>query len=145
MAQKFSTGLRAGMMNASGAYAQLNGGILRIFGGAVPADADAAETGTLLAEYTDNGGGGGLNFTSPTTPTMVKAPAQVWKENSVNATGNATYFRFVAAGDTAAASTTEARVQGSAGLAGSDLVLNAVLFTSGEARTLNYFSITLPT
>lgn len=45
---KFSSGLRTGMAYATGAREALTGGTLRIFGGAVPTDADAAETGTLL-------------------------------------------------------------------------------------------------
>ena len=142
---KFSTGLRTGMVYATGAREALQGGALKIFSGAVPADADAAETGTLLAEFTDNGGGGGLNFEVPTAPVLTKAAAQVWKDNSVNATGNASYFRFVATGDTGGASTTAARIQGTAGLAGSDLVLGNIVFTAAEARTLNYFSVALPT
>ena len=72
----FSTGLRTGMLDNTGARTALALGFLRIFSGAVPASADDAETGTLLSELSNNGtvtgltsADGGKTWTGTFTPT----------------------------------------------------------------------------
>lgn len=143
---KFSTGLRTGMTDSTGARTALNNGFLKIYGGAVPADADAAVTGTLLATLSDNGGGGGLTFISPVVAaTLTKTAAQVWKTNSITATGTATYWRFVAAADDGTLSTTAPRIQGTVGTVGADMEMSNTLFTAGQPWTLNSFAALLPT
>lgn len=141
----FSTGLRTGMLDNTGARTALALGTLRIFSGAVPASADAAETGTLLAELTNNGTATGLTFDPAVAGILSKTAAEVWKDNSNNATGTASYFRFVAVGDTGLLSTTQCRIQGLCGVVASDMIMANTTLTSGNPFTLNYFSVALPT
>lgn len=142
---KFSTGLRNAVLDATGVRSALALGKLKVFSGAVPADADAAETGTLLATYTLNGAGTGLHFDAPVAGVLPKAAAEVWNTTAAAASGNGSYFRFVSATDTAAASATEARVQGTVGTVGTDMVLASTAFVAGQPYTMKYMSIGLPT
>lgn len=142
---KFSTGLRTKALNDTPVRTQLAGGSLRILSGTPPATADAAETGTLLAVLSVAGGGTGLTFDTAVDGVLSKAAAEVWMDSSVNANGTGGYWRYVAAGDTAAASSTQSRVQGTIGLAGTDMVVTNNTFTAGTSWTLDYFVLALPT
>lgn len=143
---KFSTGLRNGMLDSTGFLEALDGGVLKIFSATTPpATADDAETGTLLMVLTAGGGATGLTFELPVDGILTKTASEVWMTDAVIASGSCAYFRFVAPGDTGAASTTAPRVQGSIGLLGSDMNLTSTAVTEGEPWTLNYFSVGLPT
>ncbi|AVS68129.1 hypothetical protein C8245_22900 [Paracidovorax avenae] len=142
---KFSTGLRNGMLESTGFKEALQGAVLKIYGGAVPADADAAVAGTLLATLTDNGGSGGLNFGTAAGGILSKDTAQVWKTNSIPTTGSATYFRLAPASDDGSASTTTPRLQGTIAALNADMNVSNTLFTAGQPWTLNYFAVALPT
>lgn len=145
MAIKASTGLRNALMVTGSLKDTLDGGKIRIFGGTAPATADEAESGTLLVELTLNSEGTGLSFESTATNgTLVKDPAEVWSGTNVG-TGTATYYRFVAAGDTGAASGTDARVQGTVGISGADMNLSNINLVSGAPQLLDFYSLTLPT
>ncbi len=146
MAAKFSTGLRNGMLNATGAKTALDAGFLKIYAGTVPADADAALGGaTLLCTVSNNSTGTGVTFETPTNAVLPKKVSETW--SGVNAaTDNGAFFRFVAAADDGSASTSAPRVQGTISASGTgDLNLPTVVFTSTETFTLNYFNIDLPT
>ena len=54
MALKASTGLRNKLMDTGSLKSILAGGLIKVYGGAVPADADAAATGTLLCIISNN-------------------------------------------------------------------------------------------
>lgn len=143
---KFSTGLRTGMLNATGAKAALNSGFLKIYSGTVPADADAALGGaTLLCTVSNASTGTGVTFDAPAAGVLSKAAAETW--SGVNAaTGTGTFFRFVAAADDGTLSTSAPRVQGTISAAGTgDMNLATATFTSAATFTLNYFSVDLPT
>lgn len=146
MAFKFSTGLRNGMLGASGFKALMDGFRIRIYAGTAPATADAELGGaTLLCELTVNGDGiTNLNFGSPAAAIISKAAGEVWSGTAVS-TGGATFFRAVKTTDTEAASTTDLRIQGTVGELGADMNLSDATFTSGTPFTLNYFSVALPT
>lgn len=145
MAIKASTGLRNAVMATGSVKETLDGGKIRIFAGAAPATADDAETGTLLCELSVNSTGTGLTFDgTPSNGTLVKNPAEVWSGVNV-ASGTATYYRFVAAGDTGAASSTQARIQGTVGLSGADMNLSSIVLTAGAPQLLDFYSLTLPT
>lgn len=143
---KFSTGLRDSMMAGQSFKGTMDGGVLHIFGGTAPASADDSEgAAPLLVTLTVNGSGGGLNFdTTASNGALSKAPGELWK-GEVAATGNATWFRFVASGDTGASSTTEARVQGTIGAAAADMLIANPQMTELEEFALNYFTVVLPT
>lgn len=144
MTLKVSTGARNKLLDTGSLKTTFNLGKIRIFSGAVPATADAAETGTLLCVISNAGTATGLTLGTAASGSIPKTPAEVW--NGVNvASGTATYFRYVAAGDTAALSTTEARLQGAIATAGTDLNLSSINLTTGATQSIDAASITLPT
>jgi hypothetical protein len=142
---KFSTGLRNSMLESSAFKTLFANCKLRVYSGAVPADADAAVTGTLLAELSAGGTGTGLNFDVASGGAIPKEPSEVWMTSAAAASGTPSYFRLVQNADAGAASTTLPRVQGTAGGAGADLVMTNPALTAGQPWTLNYFSVGLPT
>lgn len=143
MTLKASTGLRNAVLSGSSLKSALALGKIMIYGGAVPADADAAVTGTLLTTITVNSTATGLSMGTAASGTLPKA-VEVW--SGVNAaTGTATYFRFVAVGDTGVLSTTQARLQGTCGTAGADLNMSSVNLTAAATQTIDAANITLPT
>ena len=143
---KFSTGLRNGMLSGLNLKAALNGGSLLLFSGPVPATADAAETGTVLMSLTVGGNGTtGLSFGTAENGVISKSETEVWATSAVDTSGTISYFRFVSSTDSGGDSTTEARIQGTAGIVGTDLVLTSTEVTAGQPWTLNYFNVALPT
>ena len=144
---KFSTGLRNGMLTATGFLEALDGGVLKVYSAVTPpATADDAVTGTRLMTLTAGGDGvTGLTFEPPVDGILVKSASEVWMTAAVTASGSCKYFRFVTPVDTGAASTTAPRVQGSVGLMNSDMNLTSTAVTADEPWTLNYFSVGLPT
>lgn len=146
MALKLSTGLRNGMLDSANFKTQMDGGLIKVYDGAVPATADAAIAGgnTLLCTFSLNSTGAGINFdTTATGDTIAKAPAEVWAGDPV-VTGTGTFYRHVAVGDTAALSTTEPRIQGELG-AGNEMLLATNVFTIGVNRALDFYTFTMPT
>lgn len=143
---KFSTGLRNAMLGSQSFRDALNGGQLRIYSGSAPSDADASiGAATLLVTLTVDGGGGGLNFAANAESGAIgKNATEVWR-GTVATGGNATWFRFVAAGDTGNASDTALRIQGTIGAAGTDMLVANPALTQGEDFILNYFAVALPT
>lgn len=143
---KFSTALRTRMLGTEGAKTLLAGGVLLLFGGAIPATAEAAATGTLLATLTVSGTpGAGLSFDDPLAGVLSKLPSEVWMTSSIDVSGNVTHYRYVGAGDDGTEDPDCIRIQGTVGLAGTDMVVTNVAMTAGLPWTLNYFSIGLPT
>lgn len=143
---KFSTGLRNAMMGSSGCKELLTGGKLRIFSGTPPLSADDAEAGELLMVLTAGGTGAGLSFAEPSGAKLSKAVGEVWMTNSTMASGTATHFRFVAAGDDPTNSgDSSIRIQGTVGEVASDMNVADPEIASGEPWILNYFRIGLPT
>jgi len=146
MAFKFSTGLRNGMMGASGFKALMDNCFVDIYQGTEPATADAALGGaTLLCRLTVSGDGTtGLTFGTPTGAVLSKASAEAWSGTASN-TGVGSFFRVVKTGDTGDLSASALRVQGSVGTLGADMNLSNPSFTSGTPFTLNVFNVALPT
>ena len=143
MALKSSTGLKNQILTSNPLSGILGGGVIKIYGGTVPADADAAESATLLCTVTDDAGAGGLIFEASAVDGVIqKLSTQIWR--GVNsASGVATHYRFVSTADTGVASTTEARLQGTVGLIGADLNLSNTTLTSGASQTIDYYAATL--
>lgn len=146
MALSVSTGLRAGMMNASGAKELLDGGKIIVLSGTAPASADAAQTGTALWTISVDGDGTGLTWTA-SGGEISKPGAATWQ--GATTAGTATYFRVVGASDTGASSTSEPRIQGTVGTAATnDMVVSNATFTTDtnlDARVLGAASFVLPT
>lgn len=131
-------------------------GTLRVFGGTAPASAEAAETGTLLLQFTLSGGTftpgvatNGLNFGTPANGQVDKATAELWRGTVLAAasTGTtATHYRFYANDMTTGASTTAKRfdgpvlnTQGEYALYMSDTTLVA-----GQVREVESFPVSFP-
>lgn len=143
MTLKASTALRNAMLSGTGLKTAIALGKINIYAGAVPADADAAVTGTLLTTITLNSTATGLSLGTAASGILPKA-VEVWSGVNV-ATGTATYFRYVAVGDTGALSTTQSRLQGTCGTANADLNMTSVNLTSGATQTIDAANIVLPT
>lgn len=146
MALKASTGLRNKLLDTNPLKTIFNLGFLEIYGGTVPADADQSIAGnTMLCRISNNNTSTGLTFASTASAgAITKNLAETWSKAAA-ATGTATFFRFVAAGDTGVLSTTEARLQGLCGLAGSDLNLSTLSIVSTTVYTIDSFAVSLPT
>lgn len=109
-----------------------NSGFIKIYSGTVPSDADAALSGnTLLSTLTLAGTGFGASASG------VKTANAVTDDSSAAATGTASFFRLTKSDGTVLA-------QGSVGLSGADLNLNAVAIVAGARVTCSSFVITFP-
>lgn len=144
---KFSTGFRNQLMTTAAARDIMDLGFIKIYGGAVPATADAAlGAATLLCTLSVDGLGDGLSMAAAAVDGVLeKDDTQVWQGTNV-AGGVATFYRHVAVGDTGAASTTEARIQGNIAVGNSDMNITAgTTLVNGAPNILNYYQISLPT
>lgn len=146
MALKASTGLRNGLLTTGSLASLLNGGLIRIYTGAVPATADAAVSDAdLLCTISLDGAGGGISLAGTASAGIIaKSTAESWSGTNA-ATGTATFFRHVAAGDTGDESITAPRLQGQVATAGAELNLSSTNLISGAVQTIDYYSIALPT
>jgi hypothetical protein len=144
MSIKISTGLANAVLATGSLKATMALGFLKIYTGSPPADADSAATGTLITTISISSGGTGISFdTAAAAGVLAKAPAEVW--SGVNGSTNvAGYFRHVAPGDTAAASTTQPRIQGTIGVTGSDLNLTSTSLVSAATQTIDFYTVALP-
>jgi len=146
MTLKISTGLRNAMLDTESLRDALDLGFVKVYSGTEPSDADAAIGGgnTLLCTYSVSGGGTGLTLEAAAASGVItKETTETWQGACV-ASGTASFYRHVAPGDTGALSTTEARIQGTCGLAGTGMVLSSLTFTLSATKTLPSYSIALP-
>ncbi len=146
MTMKSSTGLAAKMMVTDKFITVMNLCKIKVYSGSEPATADAAETGTLLVTITNASTATGLTWeTTATGRAAIKKASETWS-GVVASSGTAVYFRVVAAGDTGALSTTEARLQGAVGnTASADLFFTDPALVAAATKTLSAFSVELPT
>lgn len=143
MALQISTGLATAVVGTSSLATALAGGVINMYAGTPPPTADAALGGaTLLCSIQE----GGTNPLSPVASgtKLVKPTGETWQ--GVNAaTGTATFYRYVKAGDDGTASTSQVRAQGNVGLTNaSEMTLLDVAFVSGETFVLANFMLNLP-
>jgi hypothetical protein len=145
MSFKISTGLRNHMLVTGSVKSGMDGGVIKIYAGTEPADADASiGAATLLDTISNNDTGTGINFdATPTSGVLVKAPAEVWSGTCV-ASGTATFYRFVSLADDGTSSTTFKRMQGTVGVVGADLLVSSTAFVSANLRQINSFSAGMP-
>lgn len=145
MSIQFSSGLRDHLLISGSFKSALDGGVLRIYSGAIPANADADSSGaTILCTISLDATGTGLTWGSTVTAGILsKNTSEIWRGLVAN-TGTATYFRFMAIADTGALSTTDKRVQGTVGLVGADLNFSNVNLVAGNYRVIGSLNVTLP-
>ena len=111
--------------------------VVNIYDGTPPADADAAlSSNTLLAQLTM----AGTAFGAPAdnAPGAKVTAAAITADSSADATGTASFFRVL----TQSAGTV--CLQGTVGIATSDLILNTVAITIGSTVTITAFTVTMP-
>ncbi len=126
MALAYSTTIRNGMLdvittNVGGS------GLLRIYDGSRPATGGSATT--LLSELTGN-----ATF-APGASGAVLTLNSITQDSSANATGTATWFRWVSSGGTFC-------IDGNVGTSGSDLNLTTTSIVSGQPVSVTSFVIT---
>jgi hypothetical protein len=156
MAVKYSTGLISKLFGKNGTDAGADGirgimanGVIRIYSGAQPVDADSIPTGTLLGSITKDGaafvegvGTNGVNFGAPVGRTVSKSAAEVWKFTGV-AAGTMGWFRYQAnAVDDDSSSTSLSRIDGSVGVNTGDMRVTSVTSAIAAVATVDTFTIT---
>lgn len=104
--------------------------IMRILSGSVPANCAAAETGTILAELTLP------SDWMAAASSGSKAKSGTWQDGAANNSGTATYFRIYDSG------ATTCHVQGTVGTSATDMIVDSVTFTVGQAFTVTAFTLT---
>lgn len=126
-------------------------GVLRIYSGTQPSDADQAVAGTMLLEISESGGAfgagefaNGLEFGAAASGAISKAVAETWQDLGI-AAGTAGWFRFCAnPTDAGGASTSLPRIDGSIGTSGADLNMSSTSIVVGSTYTIDTFTLTMP-
>lgn len=150
MAVRFSTGLRDDILGSTGLSTSLNDGVIHIYSGSQPTNADSAVSGVLLGTVSVDAGawvpgspGNGLSFDAPNSGVVAKAAAENWKFNGI-VDGTAGWFRFVGnAIDDTLASTTLPRIDGSIAKTGGDMTLSNTAITAGAPSTVDIFELAM--
>lgn len=153
MAISTSVGFSKKLLTGTTSAAELfTGGKIKVWSGAVPADASAA-VGTVQLEWTitkTNGTPSGLTFDAGVTGSraLTKAAADTWGGTIAGTPAPATFFRILEAADDGLLVDTDgdyARIQGTVGVAGSgaDFIVANTTFALGT-KNLSAFSMTIP-
>jgi len=155
----FATGTLAGSENFAAGTAittaeggsfkdAMRDGVMGLYSGGQPADADTAESGTLLVLITVSSGAfvadafdNGLEFGTAASGVIAKN-TDVWSGVGLVA-GTAGWFRFWDNGYTKGASTTELRFDGSVGTSGAQLNMSSTTIAVGATTTIDTFTVTL--
>lgn len=138
-----SSGLIRGMLGPDAPKGSLTdmlaNGVIRIYNGTRPANADAAENGTMLLEITLDGlvsttpmtGTNGINLGEFIGNTLKQAAGETWKGEAV-VTGTAIWGRWYAAPYEIGASSTAVRADGMVSISGAEInMANGTGITSG--------------
>ncbi len=129
MALQYSTELRNAQLDAI----ETVGGtspVLKIRTGAAPANAAAADSGTVLATLTLP------SDWMAAASSGSKAKSGTWEDTSADATGTAAHFRLYKSDGTTVV------MQGTVGTSGTDMIVDNTSFAAGQAFTITGFTIT---
>ena len=125
-------------------------GIIHIYSGSQPADADSDETGTKLLEITVASGaftpgspGNGLEIAAPVSGKIGIKAGEVWSGVGI-AEGTAGWFRFYDNKEHAGALGSAVRLDGNCGVSGAQLNMSNTSVTVGATTTIDSFDITEP-
>lgn len=105
--------------------------VINVYSGSVPADANAAATGTLLVSFTTAAAGASWNTASGGSAALVSNLAAVAGAGSAT---TATYARMVKGSYV---------LQGTVGTSGTDFVMDSVTITSGNTYNITNATITI--
>ena len=150
MSVQLSTGLRNGMLNATGFTEAFTNAVMYIYSGPQPLNADQAVQGTLLGIVTKTAGAftfgtstNGLNFLTPDGGVISK-DANAWQTVWISA-GIAGWARLMGnAADALGTSTTLPRLDCSVATVGGDLNLSTVNAVVSAPATIDVWTFTLP-
>lgn len=143
MTAALSTAMRDFMLDEGSVKDALNLGFINLYTTPVPAHGDDAPTGSLLCTVSVNSSGTGVTLGAAANGIIAKNASEIWSGINV-ASGSAAYFRWVQAGDTGVASTTEKRIQGTCGVIGADLNMSSVTLTNGAPQLIDAANIIIP-
>ena len=126
-------------------------GVIKIYSGSQPTNADTAAAGTLLVTISVSSGAWaagtadyGLEFENDPLDGEIEKNSDSWSGVGL-ADGTAGWFRFYAnPTDAGTASTTLPRIDGSVGTSGSDLIMASTSIVTGRTYTIDTFKITMP-
>ena len=123
--------------------------VIRIYSGAAPADANAAETGVLLLKLTKSSGAvvagtstNGNNFDAIAAGVLAKDSEVCSGVGLVD--GTAGYWRAYDNGEVPGSSATSKRCQGVCGTSGTEFVMSSTTVVTGATITLDTFNVTQP-
>jgi hypothetical protein len=142
---KLSTGMRESLAITGSLKATLDGGLVRMYSGSVPANADAALGGAvLLCEISVGGDGTPVSFEA-TAPlgVLAKSVSENWTGNNLGS-GTPSFFRYVLDGDAGDSSATAVRFQGTAGALGSDMFIADLPLVADEPLSFSLFRLAIP-
>lgn len=125
-------------------------GVIDIYSGTQPADADSAETGTMLVRITQGSGAftsgvetNGLVMGNVTSHALKRETGEVWSGVAV-ASGTAGWFRFYANTVVTGASTSAIRFDGNVSTSGAQINMTNTTVTSGGTTTIDAVTLTQP-
>lgn len=150
MTVRLSTGLRNNLASTTGFSSTFANGIIEIYSGTQPVNADAAVTGTLLGTVTLASGAftpgvstNGLTFAAASGGAVAKSGT--WSFDGLAPGGTAGWFRLKGNGvDAGGVSTTLPRLDGSIATSGADMNLSNITIAAGAPNTIDSFTFTIP-
>lgn len=155
MTLRISTGLRVALLGVAsgdnGSFKDVMAdGIIEIYSGSQPSDADAAETGTKLVRITLSSGAftagvatNGLEFGDASAGAIAKAAGETWSGVGL-VTGTAGWFRFYDNDYDTGADSAAIRFDGAVATSGAQLNLSSTTITLSATLTIDAFTITMP-
>lgn len=138
---------------SGGSFSDLfQNGVIDIYSGSQPPDADTTETGygTKLVTITLSSGAfsagsptNGINFGEVASGVLAKEAGEVWSGAGL-ADGTAGWFRFYDNSKTTGASTAAIRFDGAVATSGSQFNMTNTTVTTGATTTVDTVALTLP-
>jgi hypothetical protein len=156
MAERLSNGFVNGVNITGSVKTLMTNGIIHIYTGSQPVDADAAETGDLIAiitlasgAFTPGSATNGINLAATSTGGVIsKASGEVWSGVGTALAGAgkvAGWFRWYGNARILGASTTGVRLDGAIGTTVSyELQLSNTTIATGSPVTISVFDYTTP-
>lgn len=125
-------------------------GVIDIYSGSQPADADTGETGTKLVTITLSSGAfvadaaaNGINFDETSSGVLSKDADEVWSGEGLD-DGTAGWFRLYDNSYTIGSSTSAIRLDGSVATSGAQLNLSNTVISTGGTTTVDTAELTMP-
>lgn len=125
-------------------------GVMRIYSGSQPSNANDGETGTLLLEITRNSNEfdpenpqNGLNFGQSSDGVVNKRSDEIWSGVGIES-GTAGWFRFYCNKRNTGSTEESIRFDGACATSGGELNMSSTSIVAGATTTIDSFNINLP-